>query len=118
MTRRGDVVVAVFPYVGGGANKNRPAVVVQCDRLNNQIRNTVVAMITGNTRLVGREPTQFLIDPATTDGASSGLGYPSAVKCENLMAIAQADILRTMGHLSDVLKQKLNDCLKAALELP
>jgi mRNA interferase MazF len=118
MTRRGDVVVAVFPYVGGGSSKNRPAVVVQCDRLNSQIQNTVVAMITGNTRLVGREPTQFLIDPAVPEGASSGLRYASAVKCENLMTIAQADILRTMGHLSDALKQKLNDCLKAALEVP
>jgi hypothetical protein len=75
-------------------------------------------MITGNTRLVGREPTQFLIDPATVEGASSGLRYPSAVKCENFMTIAQAAILRTMGHLSDVLKQKLNECLKEALALP
>ncbi len=51
MTLRGDVVVAKFPYVGG-ASKNRPAVVVQCDRLNAQIENTILAMITGNTRLV------------------------------------------------------------------
>jgi mRNA-degrading endonuclease toxin of MazEF toxin-antitoxin module len=117
MTRRGDVVVAAFPYVGGGASKNRPAVVVQCDRLNNQIQNTVLAMVTGNTRLVGREPTQFLIDPATPEGGSSGLSHASAVKCENLMTVAQADIIRTLGHLSDALKQQLNDCLKAALEI-
>jgi mRNA-degrading endonuclease toxin of MazEF toxin-antitoxin module len=113
-----DVVVAVFPYVGGGQSKNRPAVVVQCDRLNGQIQNTVVAMITGNTRLVGREPTQFLIDPATPEGQSSGLAFPSAVKCENLMTIDQRDMLRTLGHLSDTLKLRLMDSLKAALELP
>jgi mRNA-degrading endonuclease toxin of MazEF toxin-antitoxin module len=118
MTRRGDVVIAVFPYVGGGSSKNRPAVVVQCDRLNNQIQNTLVAMITGNTRLVGREPTQFLIDAATAEGRSSGLRQASAVKGENVMTIAQADILQTVGHLSDVLKQKLDACLKTALELP
>jgi mRNA interferase MazF len=117
MTRRGDVVVATFPYVGGGS-KNRPAVVVQCDRLNRQIHNTIVAMITGNIRLVSREPTQFLIDPAAPEGRSAGLTFPSAVKCENRMTIAQNDILRTLGHLSDTLKQRLNDCLKAALELP
>jgi mRNA-degrading endonuclease toxin of MazEF toxin-antitoxin module len=93
-------------------------VVVQCDRLNNKIQNTIVAMITGNTRLVGKEPTQFLIDPATPQGQSSGLRYPSAVKCENLMTIAQADILQTLGQLSDALAQKLNGCLKEALELP
>jgi hypothetical protein len=29
----------------------------------------------------------------------------------------QADIKQTIGHLSDVLKPQLNDCLKAALEL-
>jgi mRNA-degrading endonuclease toxin of MazEF toxin-antitoxin module len=67
---------------------------------------------------VGREPTQFLIDPTTPEGRSVGLAFPSAVKCENLMTIAQSDILRTLGHLSDTLKQRLNDALKAALELP
>jgi mRNA interferase MazF len=117
MTRRGDVVRVQFPFVGGGQGKKRPAVVIQCDRLNQQIQNTIVAMITGNTALVGVEPTQFLIDPATPDGASSGLAYASAVKCENLITIGQADILQTLGHLSDTLKQRLSDCLKAALEL-
>src|SRR5207253_1509069 len=109
MTARGDVVIARFPYAGGTGSKVRPAVVVQCDRLNNQIQNTLLAMITGNTRLVGTEPTQFLIDPATSEGASSGLSYASAVKCENLATVLQTDITDTIGHLSDVLKQKLNE---------
>jgi mRNA-degrading endonuclease toxin of MazEF toxin-antitoxin module len=117
MTRRGDVVVAAFAYVGGGGSKNRPAVVVQCDRLNTKLQNTVVAMITGNTRLVGKEPTQFLIDPTTAEGQSSGLHKVSAVKCENLLTIAQSDILQTIGHLSDPLKQRLDASLKLALEL-
>ncbi len=96
----------------------RPAVVIQCDRLNNKIQNTLLAMITGNTRLVGVEPTQFLIDPATTEGTSSGLTHASAVKCENLATVPQTDIIDTIGHLSGVLMQKLNDALKAALDLP
>jgi hypothetical protein len=33
------------------------------------------------------------------------------------VTIVQADIQRTIGHLSDALKQKLDDCLKEALEL-
>ena len=118
MTRRGDVVVARFPYAGGSGSKVRPAVVVQCDRLNGQIQNTILAMVTGNLRLVGTEPTQFLIDPSGPDGVSSGLTHASAVKCENLMTVPQSDIVKTIGHLSDPLKQKLNDCLKAALDLP
>jgi mRNA-degrading endonuclease toxin of MazEF toxin-antitoxin module len=118
MTNRADVVIARFPYVGGTGYKIRPAVVVQCDRLNAQIANTILAMITGNLKLVGKEPTQFLIDPTTPEGASSGLTHPSAVKCENLMAVPQSDIIKTVGHLSDILKQKLNDCLKEVLGLP
>jgi mRNA-degrading endonuclease toxin of MazEF toxin-antitoxin module len=109
MTQRGDVVVATFPYVSGGASKNRPAVVVQCDRLNRQMRNTVVAMVPGNFRLVSREPSQFLIDPAAPEGRSAGLMFPSAVQCENPMTIDQNVILRTLGHLSDALKQRLKD---------
>ena len=117
MIRRGDIVIADFPFVGAGSKK-RPAIVVQCDSLNRKLANTVLAMITGNTRLVGKEPTQFLIDPATPDGKSSGLNHASAAKVHNLMTVAQSSIIHTLGHLSDALKQKLNDCLKAALELP
>jgi mRNA-degrading endonuclease toxin of MazEF toxin-antitoxin module len=117
MTKRADVVIARFPYAGGAGFKVRPCVVVQCDRLNSKIQNTILAMVTGNTSLVGKEPTQFLIDPAG-DGASSGLTHPSAVKCENLMTIPQKDIVKVLGQLSDSLKQLLNDCLRASLDLP
>ena len=60
MIQRGDVVIARFPYAGRTGVKIRPAIVVQCDRLNQQIENTILAMITGNTRLAGVEPTQRL----------------------------------------------------------
>jgi len=118
VTRRTDVVIARFPYAGGRGYKVRPAVVIQCDRLNQQIQNTLLAMITGNTRLVRSEPTQFLIDPHTPEGASSGLSQPSAVKCENIATVPQQDIVDTIGHLSDALTQQLDACLRAALALP
>jgi mRNA-degrading endonuclease toxin of MazEF toxin-antitoxin module len=118
MTRRGDVVIARFPYAGGTGFKVRPAVVVQCDSLNRRLHNTIVAMVTSNTNLIGVEPTQLLIDPATPEGAASGLSYPSAVKCENLATIPQADIVNPIGQLSIPLQQRLNDCLKITLEIP
>jgi hypothetical protein len=46
------------------------------------------------------------------------LSLPSAVKCENIAIVPQQDLIDTIGHLSDTLKQKLDQCLKAALELP
>lgn len=106
--RRGDVVVADFPFVDG-RSKKRPAVVIQCDTLNAKLTNTMVAMITGNTHLIGKEPTQFLIDPGTPAGKSSGLNHASAVRCNNVMTIAQSNIIHTLGHLSDALKKELND---------
>jgi hypothetical protein len=46
------------------------------------------------------------------------LKFPSLVSCYNLFTVEQAGIAHVLGHLSDVLKNQLNDCLKVALELP
>ncbi len=118
MSRRGDVIVVAIPYYDRPGAKERPAVVIQSDRNNLRLVSTLVAAVTTNLRHVATEPTQFLVDPATPEGASSGLTAPSAVKCENLFTVSQARVKRTLGHLSDPLKQRLNDALKAALELP
>ena len=118
MSRRGDVVLITIPYYTGSGSENRPVVVVQCDRKNLRLASTIVAGITTNLRHVRQEPTQLLIDPGTPEGQSSRLRQPSAVKCENLFTVAKQDIEQTLGHLSDSLLQKLDECLKAALELP
>src|SRR5438445_13204160 len=115
MTRRGDVVIVDFPFTDVAQSKARPAVVVLNDRDDQRLRKTVVAMITGNLRRRG-DPSHLFIDPAVEP--SSGLRYPSLVSCNNLLMAEQADIRQTIGHLSDALRQQLNGCLKAALELP
>src|SRR5947209_7564469 len=112
MSQRGDVVMVDFPFTDTGQSKVRPAVVVQNDRDNQKIRKTVVAMVTGNLRRQG-DPSHLLVDPGTTDGASSGLNFPSLVSCNNLYTVDQDRIIRVVGNLSAVLKQQLNDCLKA-----
>ena len=117
MTSRGDVVIIQFPYVTAGRGKNRPALVIQGNRNNQRLQNTIVAMITGNVRLATVEATQVLIDPATPEGKSSGLRFVSAVKCENLFTVSQSDILQTLGDLSLTLLQQVDAALKAALEL-
>ncbi len=114
---RGDVVVVPFPFQDKPGEKIRPAVVVQSDVENHRLANTILAMITGNLSDAG-QPTTLLVDPATADCAGSGLSGPSLVKCYNLATVRQSRVLHVIGHLSDTLKQKLNDCLKAALELP
>lgn len=114
--KRGDVVIVEFPYVDGGRGKNRPALIIQNDRDNQQLTNTVIAMISGNIRHAS-EPTQLLVDPGHADGRSSGLHGPSVVKCCHLFTVAQQDIQRVIGHLSDSMLQQVNETLKTALEL-
>ena len=114
---RGDVVLVDFPFTDGSASKIRPALVVQNDRDNGRLRDTILALITGNISRVA-EPTQLLVDPATPDGASSGLHGPSAVLGSHLYTVQQSQVLRTIGHLPANLMQQVNDCLKAALEIP
>ncbi len=117
MTKRGDVVIVRFPFVEGGRGKNRPALVIQSNRNNQRLANTIVAMITGNLRLAAVEPTQILIDPASPEGRLAGLIHPSAVKCENLFTIRQQDIIRIVGTLPTSLMTRVDASLKAALEL-
>ena len=114
--KRGDVVIVPIPFQDKLGEKIRPAVVVQCDAENRRLGNTIVAMVSGNLKDLGRSTT-MLIDPGTVDGASSGLHGASLLKCYTLATVRQKRILKLVGHLSDALKQKLNDCLKAELDV-
>ncbi len=113
----GDVVIVEFPYADGQRGKNRPAVILQNDRDNGRLTNTVVAMISGNIRHAD-EPTQVLIEPNQEAGALSGLHGPSVVKCCSLFTVRQQDIRQTIEHLSDGLQDAVNLAVKIALGLP
>ena len=116
--RRGDVVILDHPFSDATSSKVRPALVVQANGRNNSLTNTVVAMITKNLSRVGTDPTQLLIELSTPDGQNSGLKVNSAVTCGNLFTVHENLIRKKIGVLSDVLMRQINDCLKAALELP
>ena len=68
--QRGDVVLVDYPYPSGAGAKVRPVLVVQNDRDNQRLLNTIVAQITSVTRRA-LEPTQLLIELATPEGRDS-----------------------------------------------
>ena len=111
---RGDVVLAFVENVGAPGGKLRPALVVQSDRNNTRLNETIIAAITSNTSRV-HEPHQLLIDISAPDGVVSGLLHDSAVRCERLHTIPQSDIRRNIGHLSVALMLQVDACLKASL---
>ncbi len=114
--QRGDVVIIDWPFTGGAGGKARPALVIQNERDNVRLINTVVAMITSRTHRSG-EPTQVLIDVSTPDGQQTGLHRTSVVNCINLFTVEQTKVLHTIGKVSAALMQQIEAALKAALEL-
>src|SRR5690349_18350002 len=97
--KRGDIVVVPIAFISGSGVKVRPALDVQSDHNNQRLDHTIVAIITKTTHRATREATQLLIDVATPEGKQSGLLHTSAIKCEHLDAVMQADIFRVIGDL-------------------
>lgn len=115
--RRGNVVLAWYPFASGAGGKRRPCVIIQNDADNAKIANTIVAQVTSTLTRVG-DKSHFLIEVATPDGQQTGLLHDSLVSCNNLATIEQNLVDRVIGSLSAAYLQQLNDCLKAALEIP
>ncbi len=114
--QRGDVVLLDYPFSAGGGAKVRPALVVQNDRDNQRLTNTIVVQITSVTRR-SLEPTQVLIEISSADGQQTGLRQDSVVNCVNILTLDQGKILRKLGTLPAPLRLKVNTCLMVALDL-
>jgi mRNA-degrading endonuclease toxin of MazEF toxin-antitoxin module len=115
--KRGDVVMTRFPHASGVRGKKRPALVVQADAYTAKVGHVLVAEITKNL-IPSNDPAFVLIDVATPDGKVSGLDQNSLVSGLFLATVFGDRIDRVIGKLSSVLMQKVNACLKVALELP
>ena len=113
---RGDVVLCQLPMPSTLLTqfKLRPAVVVSKNINNRRLDDLIVAPCTSNISC-GKEPTQYLIDGAELAGA--GVVVPSMVRCEALMTIPKAMVLRVVGHLSTGVMTAVAACVKDALAL-
>lgn len=116
--QRGDVVMVDWLYSDRTGSKRRPALVVQADAYNSTLDDTILAMITSSARRKVGAATQLEIDILTLDGKMTGLAINSVIQCENLVTVDRKFILKVRGKLSAALMQKVDVCLKAALELP
>jgi mRNA interferase MazF len=58
--RRGDIVLVLFPESNLRTFKRRPALVVQADRLDPGLAQTIVAMITSNMCRAGH-PSRIVV---------------------------------------------------------
>ncbi len=112
-TKRGDVVLVLYPNSDLRTAKRRPALVVQADDLDTGLQQVVVAMI--SSRLFrANHPSRVLISLAEQEGRDSGLLSDSVVMTDNLATVFTQALERTIGALP---MDKIDSALKHTLSL-
>jgi mRNA interferase MazF len=106
---RGDVVLVLFPDSNLVTAKRRPALVIQADKLNTGLAQTIVAMITSNLSRSGH-PSRVTVLNSTDEASQMGLLSDSVVMTDNLATILDSEIDRVIGHCVDM--QAINIALR------
>jgi mRNA interferase MazF len=113
-TRRGDVVLVLFPNSDLRTAKRRPALLLQRDNLRSGLEQTIVAMISSNLARRGH-PSRVFIAVSSPEGKAAGLRLDSIVMTDNLATIMDSEIDSILGHLADI--TKVNAALRHTLGL-
>jgi mRNA interferase MazF len=100
-TRRGDVVLVLFPNSDLRTAKRRPALVLQRDNLGTGLEQTIVAMISSN--LARRaHPSRVSISAASREGQAAGVRLDSVVMTDNLVTVLEREIDSVLGRLPNI----------------
>jgi mRNA interferase MazF len=94
---RGDVVLVLFPDSNLRTARYRPAVVVQAERLETGLEQTIVAMVTSNMDRTGH-PSRVAVSSGSALGKEMGLLTDSVIMTDNLATIRDTEIARTIGN--------------------
>jgi mRNA interferase MazF len=100
-TRRGDVVLVLFPNSDLRTAKRRPALVLQRDDLASGLNQTMVAMISSNPARAGH-PSRVAIQLTSLEGKASGLRLDSWLMTDNLATVFESEIDSVLGRLPDM----------------
>ena len=106
--KRGDVVVVALP---GDLGKPRPAVIVQVDVLNDNLRTVLLCPISS----FSSAPRFFRVSVEPTAG--NGLRLPSEIMIEKLQAANKSKVGQVIGHMDEATMQKRAGALMASLGL-
>ena len=111
-TRRGDVVLVLFPNSDLRTAKRRPALVLQRDNLASGLNQTIVAMISSNLARRGH-PSRVFIAASSPEGKAARLRLDSVIMTDNLATVMENEIDSILGHLTDI--TKVNAALRHTL---
>jgi len=113
-SRRGQVVLVLFPDSNLRTAKRRPALVVQADNLNTGLPQVIIAMITSNMTRAGH-PSRVMLALSSARGRQAGILMDSVVMTDNLATVRESEIDRVIGTIIDV--DEINRALKHTLGL-
>jgi len=115
--RRGDVVLAHFPYITEPSTfKERPVVIIQNDMGNRYSSNLIVASISSKIQ-DHKYPFHFLVQMGSPDAEGTGIERDSIVHTEIIFTIPKADVIKRIGRFSDDAMRRINKCLQVSLGL-
>ena len=97
-TRRGDVVLVLFPSSDLRTAKRRPALVLQRNELRSGLPQTIVAMISTDLARAGH-PSRISISVSSAEGRASGLRLGSVIMTDNLATVLESEIDSVLGRL-------------------
>lgn len=100
-TRRGDVVLVLFPNSDLRTAKRRPALVVQASNLNTGLAQTLVAIITSNLSRAGH-PSRVAVRLDSPEGRAAALRTDSVIMADNIATVADSEIYSLLGRLPDM----------------
>jgi mRNA interferase MazF len=100
-SKRGDVVLVLFPDSNLRTAKRRPALVVQATSLGTGLAQTIVALITSNMSRAGH-PSRVPLPLNAAISHRTGLRTDSVIVTDNLATVLDGEIDRTIGALADM----------------
>jgi len=109
----GAAVLLLYPHSDLRTAKRRPALIVQSDKIDTNISQKIVAMITSNLQRIG--PTRVPIQAQSDVGESVGIKIDSVVVCANLATVLYSQIDEVIGHCPKM--QGIEAALRAVLDL-
>jgi mRNA interferase MazF len=112
--RRGEVVLVLFPDSNMRTAKRRPALVVQADRLDADLPQTIVAMITSNMARAGH-PSRVMVRSGSESAKGTGLLMDSVIMTDNLATIHVSEIDRVIGAFAGL--NEIDAALRTTLAL-
>jgi len=90
-TRRGDVILVLFPNSDLHTAKRRPALVIQRNQLSGGVAQTIVAMISSNLARRGNASRVF-VGRDSAEGKAAGLRLDSVIMTDNLATVFETEM--------------------------